>query len=37
VRDLGGREEGEVKRGEELGMGVDGGDVQRFRKLNRGM
>jgi hypothetical protein len=30
-----GREEGEGKRKEESGMGGDGGDVQRVRKLNR--
>jgi hypothetical protein len=33
---LGGREEEEGKRGEESGMGGDG-DVQRARKLNRGV
>ena len=32
-----GREEGEVKRGEESGMGGDEGDVQRVRKSNRGV
>jgi hypothetical protein len=37
-RDLGGRQEAEgKKRGEEPGMGGDGGDVQRVRKLNRGV
>jgi hypothetical protein len=30
------REEGK-REGEESGMGGDGGDVQRVRKLNRGM
>jgi hypothetical protein len=31
---MGGREEGDRKRGTGLGVG---GDVQRFRKLNRGV
>jgi hypothetical protein len=34
---LGGREEWEGKRREESGMGGNGGDVQRVRKLNRGV
>ena len=37
VRDLGGEEEGEEKRGAGSGMGRDGGDIQRVRKLNKGM
>jgi hypothetical protein len=36
-RDLGRREMGERKKGEESGMGEDGEDVQRVRKLNRGV
>ena len=36
-RDVRGRKEGEGKRGAESGMGGDGGDVQRVRKLNRGV
>jgi hypothetical protein len=31
------RERGGGKRGAESGMGGDGGDVQRVRKLNRGV
>ena len=31
------RRGGGGKRGEESGMGGDGGDVQRVRKLNRGV
>ena len=31
------RRGGGKKRGEESGMGGDGGDVQRVRKLNRGV
>jgi hypothetical protein len=34
---LGGREEGEGKKRGKSGMGGDGRDVQRVRKLNKGM
>jgi hypothetical protein len=34
---LGGRDRRRGKRGAEAGMGGDGGDVQRVRKLNRGV
>jgi hypothetical protein len=34
---LGGIREGERKKGEGSGMGGDWGDVQRVRKLNRGV
>jgi hypothetical protein len=34
---LGRKRRGEGKRGEESGMGGDGGDEQRVRKLNRGV
>jgi hypothetical protein len=34
---LGGREDGEEKRGAESGMGGDEDDIQRVRKLSRGV
>ena len=34
---LSGAEEGEGKRGKESGLGGDRGDVQKVRKLNKGM